>query len=84
MRAANRLRECSENARQINEMRDQVWKLLDQLPANELASIHYALPSCWRKKTTTTASRFTASWRKWKSDMISHRGSARQNCWWQP
>ena len=43
MRAANRLRECSENARQINEMRDQVWKLLDQLPANELASIHYAL-----------------------------------------
>ena len=41
--AANRLRECSENARQINEMRDQVWKLLDQLPANELASIHYAL-----------------------------------------
>ena len=43
MWAANRLRECSENARQINEMRDQVWKLLDQLPANELASIHYAL-----------------------------------------
>jgi hypothetical protein len=43
VRAANRLRECSENARQINEMRDQVWKLLDQLPANELASIHYAL-----------------------------------------
>jgi hypothetical protein len=31
VRAANRLRECSENARQINEMRDQVWKLLDQL-----------------------------------------------------
>ena len=43
MWAANRLRACSENARQINEMRDQVWKLLDQLPANELASIHYAL-----------------------------------------
>jgi hypothetical protein len=63
-RAANRLRECSENAQQIDEMLDQVWKLLDRLPARECASIHYALAVMLEEESYDDGIEFHGEWVK--------------------